>query len=926
MNIALLLLFLVFCKGSHTSGFITNVTTRPDVLNIGSMFTFDSVIGKIAKLAITLAVEDVNSNPNILNGTKLSLKMHNTKSSDFLGIVEALQFMENDTVAIIGPQFSATAHVISHIANELQVPLLSFAATDPTLSPVQFPFFVRTTRSDLFQMTAVADLVFHYQWRDVIAIYVDDDFGRNAIASLGDKLAEKRCKISYKVPLTPTATKDEIRKALISVSTMESRILILHIYTSWGLQVLEEAQEQKMMDSGYVWIATDWFSTILDTDPSLPLVQTNNIQGVLTLRMYTPDSQLKTEFKSRWSNLTRARRLLNNTSFGLNTYGLYAYDSVLLLAQAIESFFAIGWNISFSNDTNLRELSGGKLNLDALNIFNGGRQLLKSILEVNTTGLTGPIKFDADGNLLNPAFEVINVIGTGTRTIGYWSNSSGLNVLPPEKLQMKMQTNGSNAGTQKLYSVIWPGQTTEKPRGWVFPYNGRKLRIGVPHGVSYPEFVGIKGTDFSGYCIEVFQAALNELPYGVPYKYVPFGDGIKNPENNDLLHRVQIGEFDGVVGDITITTNRTKMVDFTQPYIESGLVVVAPIRKMDSSAWAFLRPFTPMMWGVTGVFFLVVGTVVWILERRTNEDFRGPPKRQFVTIVWFSFSTLFFSQKEKTGSTLGRFVVIIWLFVVLILNSSYTASLTSILTVEQLSSPVKGIESLVTGTEPIGYQRGSFAEAYLTDELNIHHSRLVALNSPEDYEKALKKGPSAGGVAAVIDERAYMELFLSSRCGYSIVGQEFTKMGWGFAFSRDSPLAIDMSTAILKLSENGNLQKIHDKWLMKSACSVEGAKQAVDRLQLKSFWGLFLLSGIACFLALLLYVLRMVRQYYRHADSDIECSQSIERLKSFVSFVNKREQEVKSVKSSSKRRRTDNKSSNKIVRRQECSSDGLDES
>lgn len=136
--------------------------------------------------------------------------------------------------------------------------------------------------------------------------------------------------------------------------------------------------------------------------------------------------------------------------------------------------------------------------------------------------------------------------------------------------------------------------------------------------------------------------------------------------------------------------------------------------------------------------------------------------------------------EEKTGSTLGRFVLIIWLFVVLILNSSYIASLTSILTVEQLSSPVKGIESLATGTDPIGYLKGSFAENYLTDELNIHRNRLVALNSPEEYEKALKVGPSAGGVAAVIDERAYMELFLSSRCGYSIVGQEFTKMGWGF--------------------------------------------------------------------------------------------------------------------------------------------------
>lgn len=100
-------------------------------------------------------------------------------------------------------------------------------------------------------------------------------------------------------------------------------------------------------------------------------------------------------------------------------------------------------------------------------------------------------------------------------------------------------------------------------------------------------------------------------------------------------------ELDGVVGDITITTSRTKMVDFTQPYFESGLVVVAPIRKLNSSAWAFLRPFTPMMWTVTGLFFLAVGAVVWILERRTNEDFRGPPRKQCVTILWLVFQSIY---------------------------------------------------------------------------------------------------------------------------------------------------------------------------------------------------------------------------------------------------------------------------------------------
>ena len=130
-------------------------------------------------------------------------------------------------------------------------------------------------------------------------------------------------------------------------------------------------------------------------------------------------------------------------------------------------------------------------------------------------------------------------------------------------------------------------------------------------------------------------------------------------------------------------------------------------------------------------------------------------------------------------SSLGRMVLIIWLFVVLIINSSYTASLTSILTVQQLSSPIKGIESLKEGDEPIGYQVGSFAESYL-EELGISKSRLVELGSPEAYAEALQNGPKKGGVAAIVDELPYIELFLSSQCKYRIVGQEFTKSGWGF--------------------------------------------------------------------------------------------------------------------------------------------------
>ncbi|XP_068306831.1 glutamate receptor 3.3 [Pyrus communis] len=890
------LVFVCVVFGVLPFGFGTsNSSSRPAVVNIGAIFTFDSTIGRVAKLAIQEAVKDVNSNSSILHGTELVVHMRTSNCSGFLGMVQALQFMETDVVAIIGPQSSVVAHIISHVSNELQVPLLSFAATDPTLSSFQFPFFVRTTHSDLYQMTAVAEIVDYYGWKEVIAIYIDDDYGRNGVSTLDDKLAERRCRISHKLGIPPGhgATRGDLMDLLVKVSQLESRVIVLHVNPDLGLNVLSVAQYLQMMGDGFVWIATDWLSSLLDSALPLSPEIMDTMQGVLVLRQHTPDSDRKRAFFSKWNKLTGG-------SLGLHSYGLYAYDSVWLVAHAIDAFFNQGGIISFSNDSRINSVDkGGSLHLAAMSIFDDGPLLLKNILQSSFLGLTGPVKFDSERSLALPAYDIINVLGTGFRRIGYWCNYSGLSTVPPEMLYSKPPNRSS--ASQQLYSVVWPGEMVSKPRGWVFPNNGKQLRIGVPIRVSFREFVSqVRGTDnmFKGFCIDVFTAAVNLLPYAVPYRFIPFGDGKKNPSYTELVTSIATGVFDAAVGDIAIVTNRTKNVDFSQPYAASGLVVVAPFKKLNSSAWAFFRPFTARMWVVTAASFLVVGIVVWILEHRINDDFRGPPKKQLITILWFSISTLFFSHRENTVSTLGRVVLIIWLFVVLIINSSYTASLTSILTVQHLSSPIKGIESLKSSDEPIGYQVGSFAEQYLSEELGIPKNRLIALGSPQAYALALQLGPKKGGVAAVVDERPYVELFLSSQCKFRVVGPEFTKSGWGFAFPRDSPLAVDMSTAILQLSENGDLQRIHDKWLMQSSCSLDTTELESDRLHLKSFWGLFLICGIACSVSLFIYLLQVLNKL-RHAEVTQHISTSpgnsqSGRLKRFLSIIDERKDQSNS--------------------------------
>ncbi|KAE8677862.1 Glutamate receptor 3.1 [Hibiscus syriacus] len=812
MNLVLVLLIL-----NLFVGVFSKEALKPNVVNVGAIFSFSTTNGKVAKVALKAAKNDINSDPRILGGNKLSIAFHDSNFSSFLGIIGALQFMEIDTVAIIGPQFSGMAHVLSHLANELHVPLLSFTALDP-----------------------------------VIAVFSDDDQNRNGVITLDDELAGRRCRISYKavLPPDPTATSSDVRRELTKIQMMESRVIVLHTFSRTGLLVFEAAKSLGMMGKGYVWIASTWLSTVLDSTSPLKPETANSIRGVLTLRPRATDSKRGRDFISHWNQLS-------NGSIGFNPYGLYAYDTVWMIARAVKLLLDQGGNISFSNYANLTDAGGIDLNLSALNIFDGGKQLLKNIIETNMTSLTGPVRFDQDRSRIYPSYDVINVVKSGYRTVGFWSNHSGLSIVPPETFYGKNPNRSSS--NQQLGSVVWPGGGSTRPRGLVFPNNGRQLRIGVPNRVSFRDFVSIvNGTDkVQGYCIDVFLAAIKLMPYAVPYRFIPFGDGHKNPSYYELVSKIDSGVFNGAVGDIDIVTDRTRIVDFTQPYIESGLVVVAPVKRTSLSPWSFARPFSPLMWAVTEAFFLIVGTVVWILEHRLNDEFRGPP---LVTILTFSFSTMFFAHSKFLLFHHSDNLTF------LIINSSYTASLTSILTVQQLSSPIKGIYSLISSSEPIGFQVGSFTRNYLIEELNIPRSRLIALGSPGEYAEAIEKRT---------------------------------------AFPRDSPLAVDMSTVILALSENGELQKIRDRWLSRSACSSEEPEDESEKLDLKSFWGLFLICGSACFLTLLVYFLLIFHRFSRHSAEEPGSTNHdrprtySSRLRTCLSFIDKK---VEKSQSSSERK------------------------
>lgn len=63
---------------------------RPKSVNVGAIFTFDSVIGRAAKPAMEAALADINLDSNILNGIEMRLLFEDAECSVFLGSIQGI--------------------------------------------------------------------------------------------------------------------------------------------------------------------------------------------------------------------------------------------------------------------------------------------------------------------------------------------------------------------------------------------------------------------------------------------------------------------------------------------------------------------------------------------------------------------------------------------------------------------------------------------------------------------------------------------------------------------------------------------------------------------------------------------------------------------------------------------------------------------
>ena len=141
----------------------------------------------------------------------------------------AVDLLQNEEVeAIIGPGSSMQANFMIGLGSKARVPIISFSATSPSLSSLQSQYFVRATLNDSAQVPAIRAIVQAFGWREVVLIYVGNEYGNGVIPYLTDALQEIDTRISYRSVIHPLATDDQILEELYKLMTMSTREFSLY--------------------------------------------------------------------------------------------------------------------------------------------------------------------------------------------------------------------------------------------------------------------------------------------------------------------------------------------------------------------------------------------------------------------------------------------------------------------------------------------------------------------------------------------------------------------------------------------------------------------------------------------------------------------------------------------------------------------------
>uniref|UniRef100_A0A8C3KRY0 Glutamate receptor n=1 Tax=Chrysolophus pictus TaxID=9089 RepID=A0A8C3KRY0_CHRPC len=795
--------------------------------------------------AFRFAVQLYNTNQNTTEKPfHLNYHVDHLDSSNSFSVTNAFcsQFSRG-VYAIFGFYDQMSMNTLTSFCGALHTSFIT--PSFPTDADVQFVIQMRPALKG-----AILSLLTYYKWEKFVYLY-DTERGFSILQAIMEAAVQNNWQVTAR---SVGSIKDvqEFRRIIEEMDRRQEKRYLIDCEVDRINTILEQVVILGKHSRGYHYM----LANLGFTDIVLERVMHGgaNVTGFQIVNNENPMVQ---QFLQRWVRLDE-REFPEAKNSPLKYTSALTHDAVLVIAEAFRYLRRQRVDVS-------RRGSAGDCLANPAVPWSQGIDIERALKMVQVQGMTGNIQFDTYGRRTNYTIDVYEMKASGSRKAGYWNEY--------ERFVPTLDQLPSNDTSSVENRTIVVTTILESPY--------------VMYKKNHEQLEG--NERYEGYCVDLASEIAKHV--GIKYKLSIVGDGkygARDPETkiwNGMVGELVYGRADIAVAPLTITLVREEVIDFSKPFMSLGIsIMIKKPQKSKPGVFSFLDPLAYEIWmcivfayiGVSVVLFLVsrFSPYEWHLEDGSEEprDPQNPPDppNEFgiFNSLWFSLGAFMQQGCDISPRSLsGRIVGGVWWFFTLIIISSYTANLAAFLTVERMVSPIESAEDLAKQTE-IAYgtlDSGSTKEFFRRSKIAVYEKMWSYMKSAEP---SVFTKTTADGVARVRKSKGKFAFLLESTmneyieqrkpCDTMKVGGNLDSKGYGVATPKGSALRTPVNLAVLKLSEQGILDKLKNKWWYdKGECGAKdsGSKDKTSALSLSNVAGVFYILvgglGLAMMVALI---------------------------------------------------------------------------
>ncbi|XP_021567393.1 glutamate receptor ionotropic, NMDA 2D [Carlito syrichta] len=499
---------------------------------------------------------------------------------------------------------------------------------------------------------------------------------------------------------------------------------------------------------------------------------------------------------------------------------------------------------------------------------------------MNITWDNRDYSFNEDGFLVNPSLVVISLTRDRTwEVVGSWEQQT-LRLKYPlwsrygRFLQPVDDTQHLTVATleERPFVIVEPAD----------PISGTCIRDSVPcrsqlnrtHSPP-PDAPRPEKRCCKGFCIDILKRLAQTIGFSYDLYLVTNGKHGKKIDGvwNGMIGEVFYQRADMAIGSLTINEERSEIVDFSVPFVETGISVMVARSNGTVSPSAFLEPYSPAVWVMMFVMCLtVVAVTVFIFEylspvgyNRSLATGKRPGGSTFTIgkSIWLLWALVFNNSVpvENPRGTTSKIMVLVWAFFAVIFLASYTANLAAFMIQEEYVDTVSGLSDrkfqrpqeqyppLKFGTVPNGSTEKNIRSNYPD-----MHSYMVRYNQPR-VEEALTQ-LKAGKLDAFIYDAAVLNYMARKDEGCKLVtigsGKVFATTGYGIALHKGSRWKRPIDLALLQFLGDDEIEMLERLWLS-GICHNDKIEVMSSKLDIDNMAGVFYMLLVAMGLSLLVF-------------------------------------------------------------------------